>query len=373
MRRSAAAATAPPADPANGFADRVLHWQRRHGRHQLPWQGTRDPYRVWLSEVMLQQTQVATVLGYYDRFIERFPDVQALAAAPLDEVLGLWSGLGYYSRARHLHQAARAVVTEHGGRFPATAAGLQTLPGIGRSTAAAIAAFCHGERVAILDGNVKRVLARAFAFDGDLARAAATEQLWALADSLLPSRGIESYTQGLMDLGAGVCLQRAPLCPTCPLAEACVARAQGRPEAFPVKTRTLRRGRRFNVWLWLSWQNRLWLLRRPERGVWAGLWSLPEFDSVPEALAALAGLPGQAHELPPLQHALTHFDWTLAPLRWALPPRPTRQQASRTEALLAARWPQGRWVAAAEALQLGIPTPLRRLLDADPVGAGSGG
>ena len=353
----------PAATPVDTpFADTVLHWQRQHGRHHLPWQGTRDPYRVWLSEVMLQQTQVGTVLAYYARFLDRFPTVQALAAAPLDEVLGLWSGLGYYSRARNLHRAAQAVVTDHGGQFPSNALLLQTLPGIGRSTAAAIAAFCFGEPVAILDGNVKRVLARALGFDGDLARAPQTERLWALAQSLLPAQGIESYTQGLMDLGAGVCLARSPRCDVCPLALRCVARAQGRPEAYPVKTRTLKRGTRFNVWLDLRWRQQVFLLQRPDQGVWAGLWSLPEFDSLAQALAALDTLPGDPVEQPPFVHVLTHLDWTLAPLRWTLPPRLPRSAAD----LLAARWPHGRWVGEVDALSMGIPAPVRRLLTATP-------
>jgi A/G-specific adenine glycosylase len=355
-RPAGAAGTATPLPAA--FAERVLHWQRRHGRHHLPWQGTRDPYRVWLSEVMLQQTQVATVQVYYARFLERFPTVQHLAAAPLAEVLGLWSGLGYYSRARNLHRAAQAVVAEYGGRFPSCAAGLQALPGIGRSTAAAIAAFCFGERAAILDGNVKRVLARALGFDGDLARAPETARLWALAESLLPTTGIESYTQGLMDLGAGVCLARAPRCDACPLAVDCVARIQGQPEAYPVKTRKLERGARYSAWLWLQSRERLWLVQRPERGIWAGLWSLPEFDSTEAARAELAALPGEPQPQPAFVHVLTHLDWTLQPLHWPLPDRPTRT----LDALLAARWPQGRWVAMTDALSLGIPTPLRRLL-----------
>ncbi|MFT3819606.1 MAG: A/G-specific adenine glycosylase [Rubrivivax sp.] len=348
------AAGQPPA----GFAGRVQQWQHRHGRHHLPWQGTRDPYRVWLSEVMLQQTQVATVLGHYERFLQRFPTVQDLAAAPQAEVLAQWSGLGYYSRARNLHRAAQVVVAEHGGRFPRSAQGLEGLPGIGRSTAAAIAAFCFGERAAILDGNVKRVLARAFAFDGDLASTAETAKLWQLAESLLPDADVESYTQGLMDLGAAICLARAPRCLACPVTEICAARAAGRPEAYPVKTRKLRRGARRHAWLLLRWRGQVWLLQRPQQGVWAGLWSLPEFDAADEALAALQGLPGQPQALPTIEHALTHFDWTLQPLLWPLPARLARPQLDA----LAQRWPEGRWVALDEALALGIPTPLRRLL-----------
>jgi len=233
------------------LAGQVIRWQKQHGRHGLPWQGTRDPYRVWLSEVMLQQTQVSTVLAYYPRFLLRFPTVQALAAAPLDAVLALWSGLGYYSRARNLHRGAQVVVAEHGGAFPRSSAGLQTLPGIGRSTAAAIAAFCFGERAAILDGNVKRVLTRALGFAGDLAVAAEEQRLWAAAEALLPAKDVDIYTQGLMDLGATLCLARRPACERCPLAADCVARAQGDVERYPVKTRRLKRGQRQNAWLLL--------------------------------------------------------------------------------------------------------------------------
>ena len=211
VSQHANSASVEPAAPASSeLALRVIAWQRQHGRHTLPWQRTRDPYRVWLSEIMLQQTQVGTVLGYYDRFLQRFPDVLALAAAPLDEVLALWSGLGYYSRARNLHRCAQAVASEHGGHFPASSVALATLPGIGRSTAAAIAAFCFGERVAILDGNVKRVLTRALGFAGDLAESRQERALWQLADALLPHEHIEAYTQGLMDLGATVCALRQP-------------------------------------------------------------------------------------------------------------------------------------------------------------------
>lgn len=340
------------------FARHVIAWQGRHGRHALPWQATRDPYCVWLSEIMLQQTQVATVLGYYERFLQRFPNVAALAAAPLDEVLAAWSGLGYYSRARNLHRCAQAVVAEHGGRFPTTSAALAELPGIGRSTAAAIAAFCFGERVAILDGNVKRVLGRVLAFDGDLAEAARERELWALATALLPEQGIGSYTQGLMDLGATLCLARAPQCPLCPVQEDCRARAQGRPQAYPIKSRRLRRGTREHVWLLLQWRDRVWLAQRPPTGVWAGLWSLPEFDSFEDFDAASGGWPGVAEPLGSFVHVLTHLDWTLHPVRWTLPPR---TGAQRVEAITS-RWPAGRWFTLDEARAAGLPAPLRKLL-----------
>ena len=345
---------------APSIAARVVAWQRTQGRHGLPWQRTRDPYRVWLSEVMLQQTQVATVLDYYPRFLQRFPDVQALAAAPLDDVLALWSGLGYYSRARNLHHCAQAVVERHGGTFPPGAAALATLPGIGRSTAAAIAAFCFGERAAILDGNVKRVLTRALGFADDLALAVHERALWARAEALLPARDVDVYTQGLMDLGATVCLARRPRCEACPLQASCVARAEGRPEAYPVKTRRLQRGRRRHGLLWLEQGARLWLVQRPPRGVWASLWTLPEGDSADAWAALAAGWPGAGERLPAIEHALTHFDWTLEPLRWRLPAR----LAARRRAAVEAALPAGRWVALDEALQMGLPAPVRKLLQA---------
>jgi A/G-specific adenine glycosylase len=343
---------------SGSFAARVIEWQRTHGRHALPWQDTRDPYRVWLSEIMLQQTQVATVLAYYERFLQRFPDVATLAAAPLDEVFSLWSGLGYYSRARNLHRCAQAVVAEHGGRFPASSAQLASLPGIGRSTAAAIAAFCFGERVAILDGNVKRVLTRVLGFDGDLAVAAKERQLWEQATGLLPQRGVEPYTQGLMDLGATLCLARAPQCSACPVRHDCVAARNGTQQDYPVKTRKLKRGRREHLWLWLRWRDQLWLAQRPDTGVWAGLWSLPEFESIAALEKACAAWPGEGEPLASFTHVLTHLDWTLHPLRWTLP---ARTSAARVRAITDAL-PAGRWFALDEALAAGLPAPLRKLL-----------
>ncbi len=344
--------------PSVAFSARLIEWQQQHGRHGLPWQHTRDPYRVWLSEIMLQQTQVTTVLAYYDRFLQRFPNVVALAAASQDEVLGLWSGLGYYSRARNLHRCAQAVVAEHGGQFPSTSVQLQSLPGIGRSTAAAVAAFCFGERVAILDGNVKRVLTRVLGFDGDLAEAAQERALWAQATALLPEQGIEPYTQGLMDLGATLCSARAPQCPLCPVRERCVAAATQTQGRFPVKTRKLKRGTREHVWLWLRWRDRVWLVQRPELGVWAGLWSLPEFDTATDFERHCAGWPGHADTLTSFTHVLTHLDWTLHPVRWNLP---TDLDESKVTAMVAA-WPTGRWFTQDEALVAGLPAPLRKLL-----------
>ena len=342
------------------MAGEVIAWQRVHGRHGLPWQGTRDAYRIWLSEVMLQQTQVATVLGYFSRFLERFPDVAALAAAPLDDVLALWSGLGYYSRARNLHRCAQVVVAEHGGRFPPSSQALATLPGVGRSTAAAVAALAYGERAAILDGNVKRVLARVLGFDGDLAQAGPERVLWQHAVALLPEQGVDVYTQGLMDLGATLCTLRRPACPRCPLQQRCAAHAAGEPERYPVKSRRLKRGRREHALLWLQHRGRHWLVQRPATGVWGGLWSLPEHTSLQGLHNALAGWPGAPEVLPTIEHALTHFDWTLRPLRWTLP---ARGAAPALRLLAELPWAApGRWVTREEALAMGLAAPVRRLL-----------
>lgn len=334
----------------------VVRWQQRHGRNDLPWQGTRDPYRVWLSEIMLQQTQVATVRDYYTRFLQHFPDVRALAAAHLDEVLALWSGLGYYSRARNLHACAQQVVVQHGGEFPSSAQQLQALPGIGRSTAAAIASICFGERVAILDGNVKRVLTRLLGFDGDLAQAANERLLWQHATDLLPqrdlARAMPRYTQGVMDLGATVCLPRLPRCEACPLAAQCAARREGAPARYPVKTRKLKRTAQS---LWLLWagavDGAVWLSQRPTPGVWAGLYCLPLFDSFDALRAAVPARWRDAlQEVTAFTHVLTHKDLHLHPVRVQLPAR------SRPAI-------EGGWITAAQWPQLGLPAPVRKLLD----------
>ena len=349
-----AAAAQEPVIPA-GFSERVIGWQGTHGRHTLPWQNTRDPYRVWLSEIMLQQTQVAAVLGYYERFLARFPDVRSLAAAPLDDVLALWSGLGYYSRARNLHRCAQDVVALHGGDFPRTAQVLATLPGIGPSTAAAISSFCFGERAAILDGNVKRVLTRVLAFGDDLSSGANERRLWDHARALLPVRALHEnmprYTQGLMDLGATVCLPRNPSCLLCPVQPQCAAANEGRPEAYPVKTRTLKRSAQS---LWLlhaqAGDGSVWLQKRPTPGVWAGLYCLPVFDSR-DALEEVLPTPArrQLREVEPFVHVLTHKDLHLHPVQAVVP----------------AGWGagEGAWFGAGAWPGLGLPAPVRRLLE----------
>ena len=344
------------------LAPTLVRWQRVHGRHSLPWVGSRDPYRVWLSEIMLQQTQVTTVLGYYARFLQRFPDVAALAAAHQDDVLSLWSGLGYYSRARNLHRCAQVVVQQHGGHFPGDSVALATLPGIGRSTAAAIAAFCFDERCAILDGNVKRVLTRALGNSDDLAEGRNERALWQQAEALLPSQDIAAYTQRLMDLGASLCSTRRPACDACPLAGLCVAHAEGRPEAYPVKTRKLKRGQREHSLLWLDHRDSVWLVQRPQTGVWAGLWSLPEYESDQALWDQASAWPGVGRPMPTVQHALTHFDWALRPCHWPLPDQLSTAGRAQVENGL----PSGRWVLREAALSMGLPAPIRRLLEAGP-------
>ena len=374
LRPPFVAAEATPDWHARPFAERVIAWQRAHGRAGLPWQQTRDPYRVWLSEIMLQQTQVTTVLGYYARFLERFPTVADLAAAPSADVLARWSGLGYYARARNLHRCAQAVVDEHGGAFPRSAAALAELPGIGKSTAAAIAAFCFGERAAILDGNVRRVLARAQGFAGDLAQAASEKALWATATGLLPDApageplhaAMSGYTQGLMDLGATVCTIRRPACHACPLHAGCAGRASGEPERFPVKTRKLKRGRRTGVLLWMQDRARVWLVRRPDAGVWAQLWSLPEFETAIALERAVKDWPGTLEWLPPFKHVLTHFDWMLQPLRLAWHGGVADEQQREIETLRAidgGERTEGRWVGRDDLGALGLPAPIRKLLE----------
>lgn len=338
------------------IATPVVRWQAVSGRNHLPWQQTRDPYRVWLSEVMLQQTQVATVLDYYSRFLSRFPTIADLAAASEDEVLALWSGLGYYSRARNLHRCAQLVMSEHGGRFPASAEMLQTLPGIGRSTAGAIAAFCFSERVPILDANVRRVLTRVLGFDLDLAEARNERILWEHAHALLPSedlvQAMPRYTQGLMDLGAEICKPRMPLCGGCPIAGNCAARAQGTAEQYPVKTRKLKRSAQ-SWWLLIqrNAQGAYWLERRPSRGIWAGLYCPPIFDQASDVQSLVQE--HHAEHLDPFLHVLTHRDLHLHPV---LLPDVSQTLCSGKA---------GDWFDAALLKDLGLPAPIRKLLEGE--------
>jgi A/G-specific adenine glycosylase len=341
------------------LADRVVAWQRQHGRHDLPWQGTFDAYRIWLSEVMLQQTQVATVIPYFERFIARFPDLQALAAAPVDEVMAAWAGLGYYSRARNLHRCAQRVVADHGGTFPRSSAELARLPGIGRSTAAAIAVFAHGERAAILDGNVKRVLARHFGVEGYPGAAATGRELWRLAEAELPVTAIESYTQGLMDLGATICLRRRPRCGACPLEGSCVAAREGRVEELPApRPARVRPLRSATVALIVDERGAVVLERRAPAGIWGGLMSAPEFDAdltdaeLEAEVTSRLGLQATVvRYLEPLRHEFSHYSFVMRP-------RLVRVTGARAIADAAGY----AWLDADAVRAAALPAPVRRLL-----------
>lgn len=320
--------------PDPSFSDAVIAWQKIHGRHALPWQNTTDAYRIWLSEIMLQQTQVAAVLGYYARFLERFPDVKTLAAAPVEDVMAHWAGLGYYTRARNLHACAKRVADEYDGVFPGDPALLAELPGIGRSTAAAIAAFSVGFRAAIMDGNVKRVFARVFGIDQYPGEKRVEEALWRRAEALLPADGgIESYTQGLMDLGATLCTRSRPACERCPLQDRCVAYALGRTDELPVRKPKKTVPEKHTQMLVIVDGGQVLLHQRSASGIWGGLVSLPEVDGHLAALEAAppddamlraAGIFGEVEELQPLLplvHGFTHYKLTIQPFRVALAER----------------------------------------------------
>ena len=333
----------------NPFTEQLIAWQKIAGRHDLPWQNTRDAYRIWLSEIMLQQTQVSTVMPYYLRFLASFPDVRALAAAPIEAVIEHWAGLGYYARARNLHRCAQQIVATYGGNFPDSLEQLAGLPGIGRSTAAAIAAFAFGRRAAILDGNVKRVLCRQFGIAGLPATTAVDRQLWALAESLLPDQDIEVYTQGLMDLGATLCTRSKPRCADCPVASGCVARRDGRQNELPTAKPRAKVPERTATFVLFSDGHRLLLERRPPSGLWGGLLVPPEGE--PDQVAARLGLRlGEQSPLPALKHSFTHFKLTLEPVLCRIEP-----PAHLGEAGL-------EWVDLDKAAEAGVPTPIRKLI-----------
>ena len=316
-----------PGQAARAVAPRLLRWFARHGRKDLPWQRNPTPYRVWVSEVMLQQTQVGTVIPYFQRCMRRFPTLRTLAAAPLDEVLHLWSGLGYYARARNLHRAARLVMAQHRGRFPRELVEVAALPGIGRSTAGAILALSRQQRHAILDGNVKRVLARVFAVEGWPGEREVERQLWELAEACTPTRNVHRYTQAVMDLGATVCTRGQPACGRCPLGKLCVARQRGIQDRLPGRRprRGIRRVERTHMLLAMRNDASVLLERRPAEGLWGGLWGLPQFTDAAGATRWSKRHLGMrsprftAGET--VRHSFTHFDLDIVPLELRVPGR----------------------------------------------------
>ncbi len=340
------------------FADRVLAWYDRHGRHDLPWQAEPTPYRVWVSEIMLQQTQVATVIPYYLRFMQRFPDVQSLALASLDDVLHHWSGLGYYARARNLHQAAGRIVAEYAGCFPQNIDALMALPGIGRSTAGAVLSLACGQRHPILDGNVKRVLARFHAVEGWPGKAAVLGRLWELAEAHTPDQRVADYTQAIMDLGATLCTRSRPDCNDCPLSTDCKALAQGRPDAFPApRPKRELPVRQVHMLLLVNAEGEVCLQQRPASGVWGGLWSFPEFTGYDELLDWLGRHVGQACEgpvdWPVLRHTFSHFHLDITPQRvWLQNPMLSVMEDGRSV-----------WYNIRQPQALGLAAPVRKLLD----------
>lgn len=342
---------------------RLVRWQKTHGRHDLPWQRTTDPYRVWLSEIMLQQTQVTAVIPYYARFLERFPDCKALAAASEEQVMQLWSGLGYYSRARNLHKAAQQIAAL--GSFPRAWADIQALPGVGRSTAAAIAAFSYGAREAILDGNVKRVLARHFAIKGYPGKKAVEERLWLIAESLLPPGDMESYTQGIMDLGATLCTRRDPQCARCPLSATCKASINGTTAAYPEPKPARPMPQRQTRMLVLQHGDAVLFEKRPSPGIWGGLWSFPELPSDGDIESFCRDKLGceiaAPQRLSPLMHGFTHFRLAIEP--W---------QCAVTRCGPVAGEPGRVWLPLAAAGEAAIPVPVRKILAGLRSGEGTG-
>jgi A/G-specific adenine glycosylase len=345
------------------FADALIDWQKQHGRHQLPWQGTRDAYRIWLSEIMLQQTQVATVIPYYARFLDSFPDVAALAAAPTETVMAHWSGLGYYTRARNLHRCAQQVVSNHAGRFPSDPETLASLPGIGKSTAAAIAAFAFGARAAILDGNVKRVFCRVFGVEGFPGQAAVEKNLWQRAEAMLPAREIEAYTQGLMDLGATLCTRTRPACDRCPMQSRCIAHASGRTAELPARKPKKAIPEKSTVMLVVMHEGEILMEQRPPEGIWGGLLSLPELNrlssensdvDLDEQLALALSSFGDIDEIMMLSsfvHGFTHYRLSVMPVQVTLRQRHVMAAQSDYQ-----------WRALAQISDAALPSPVRKLL-----------
>lgn len=338
----------------SAFAEKLIAWQQAHGRHDLPWQQTRDPYAIWVSEIMLQQTQVSAVIGYYGRFMDRFPTIASLAAATQDEVMQHWSGLGYYSRARNLHHAAQTIMREHNGVFPQDFNQIQTLKGIGRSTAAAISVFAFQQQQTILDGNVKRVLSRLYAVEGWPGLPAVEKQLWTLAESLLPQQNLPAYIQGLMDFGATLCTRSKPRCGECPMQTQCLAFQQQRVAQLPFSKPRKALPEKHTTMLMIMDAGEILLEKRPNQGIWGGLWSLPEVTATQlpvQQVQEKYGMQAESLEvMPVLWHTFTHF-------KLEITPQPLQLVGRRT-----ATSPDRQWLPLADAIGAALPTPVRTLL-----------
>ena len=345
----------PQNSTASDFSSRLIAWQKIHGRHDLPWQNTQDPYAIWVSEIMLQQTQVAAVIAYYARFMARFPNIATLAQASQEEVLQHWSGLGYYSRARNLHNAVQTIMDEFDGQFPEDFEKIQTLSGIGRSTAAAIASFAFQQNQTILDGNVKRVLARHFLIEGWTGSPKIEKALWALAETLVPSQEMIAYTQGLMDLGATICTRSKPKCELCPLNVHCMALAKNQTKALPTPKPRKAIPQKQTTMLLLLNGNEVMLEKRPPNGIWGGLWSLPEISmqEIPSEVAMQRfGLEVESDEpLPSILHTFTHFKLEILP-----------QPLQVIHRSLQAIRPNTIWLNIEDAIGAALPTPVRNIL-----------
>ena len=337
------------------FAEAIIAWQKQHGRHDLPWQNTINPYAIWVSEIMLQQTQVAAVIGYYANFMVRFPNITALANATQEEVLQYWSGLGYYSRARNLHVAAQKIEDDFSGKFPQNFDDLLSLSGIGRSTAAAISTFAFNTPQPILDGNVKRVFARHFNIAGWPSSPKVTQQLWQIAERENPTHEAIAYTQGLMDLGATLCTRTKPKCPACPVNASCVALANDLINKLPTPKPRKAMPEKSTTMMIIIHQNEVLLEKRPQTGIWGGLWSLPEIEMheiASEVAQSRLGLEVEAAEpFAIVNHAFTHFKLAITP-----------QPLLLVKQTLHARSPNAIWLPINEAISAAIPTPVRKIL-----------
>lgn len=340
---------------------KLLGWSKNHGRKNLPWQRSSQAYRIWLSEIMLQQTQVSTVIDYFERFTLRFPTITSLAAASVDEVLALWSGLGYYARARNLHKAAIIIARDHDGVFPDNFDDVLALPGIGKSTAGAILAFSQGQRHPILDGNVKRVLCRYYGIEGYPGKRDIELQLWKLADHNTPETDVPQYTQAIMDLGATVCTRTRPACPDCPLSASCTAKKLGIQALIPTPKPGKTRPTRHTTMLVINdHRSRVLLQKRPPTGIWGGLWSLPECPvdtDIKQHCRKRLGLSvSSGSPLARLKHSFTHYHLMIQPHRLNVSARGSLKQGTLKEDSL-------NWFEPGQFDQLGMPKPVKSLLD----------